>query len=1043
MDYNQYKLSQNEKFISFLRLLFLIFAFLYLNRFLSYPLGDLLFVGFIAFLPFPFILYKKDFLISSYFTTTLFIFDLLILLFPTVAKSVKNILPISICILFFLTSFLISNFKKSSILTLSVPFLFFLKLEKIIDIDYSILGILSAIILSSIIYGSFLGSGANKLMETLEEKEEELDTTKKLEAKIEELNGILSIQNFVTKIFDIFTYFFNNSEITIYTVENEICKAVKSTNERELNSEFELDFSQNIKKALEKGEIIYEKGKSLDENDVEFVYLPIIYSNKEINILAKILFPEKNLDIKEKKLLKKLFNFLTGYSKVVLRYENLEKLNRENEETLNELKKETFLYNFLGRFSRLASSKKEVDEIFHTLFELTREFFGITSLLSFRYDTNELCLTFDLSYPLDSGKDFENIKIKEGNKLWESFEKDKILIFGDILEIETTINKTLFNSKGIKSIITLPYNLNQENYKGVILLCFKNPYDFKKEELILLIEIRKLLEQFLKSIISPEKSYKIKSAIQFQSEIINEIEEKDFFDFFEEIKSKLENIYNFESIKLFLYKKGSFSTLEEEYYDEDISQELWEVFEKKSRKIKKVTDKYLNEKLFSIYSPIIGKNFYGVLYLKGYFKNFDKEILNLVDFTSKVISIKIDIDKKLKLTHKASESPENLNMFLSKIEEELKITKTTKYSIAMIDINNLSQINRTKGLQRGDELIKITENLINKYIPSKTGFIYNNSPGSYIAYFRNTGVLDGIKILRKILNEVETNFEEIKLNMGLSSFPRHGNSLKEIFFSAEDSLKEAKKRGKNNIFFPQKEFFLMGTEQKSVDFKEEIEKILGSKKTTGPHTVEELNEFISTLIKKRLNLDEIGIILHRLVLKVDYPENEGETYQFVPELSFLIGKKIGLSKTQLAVLKFASLFYDIGKFYVEGKILYAPRNLKQEEKKNIVEHVNVGVIEILMPHKIFNPVLKVIKFHHENWDGSGYPWQLKEDEIPIESRILFLVDSFKALITNRPYRKRSDIYEALKIINSLKKKHFDPKLVKILNEIYGYNEQVS
>jgi len=134
-------------------------------------------------------------------------------------------------------------------------------------------------------------------------------------------------------------------------------------------------------------------------------------------------------------------------------------------------------------------------------------------------------------------------------------------------------------------------------------------------------------------------------------------------------------------------------------------------------------------------------------------------------------------------------------------------------------------------------------------------------------------------------------------------------------------------------------------------------------------------------------------------------------------------------------LNITAKVYDIGKLAIPHEILYAPRQLNKEETFEVQQHVNIGVQEILRFHKIFRPILSLVKFHHERWDGSGYPWELKQEEIPLESRMLGIVDTFKAMITERPYRQRLHLQDAVREIVQLKGSLFDPNLVSIFVQI--------
>jgi hypothetical protein len=220
-----------------------------------------------------------------------------------------------------------------------------------------------------------------------------------------------------------------------------------------------------------------------------------------------------------------------------------------------------------------------------------------------------------------------------------------------------------------------------------------------------------------------------------------------------------------------------------------------------------------------------------------------------------------------------------------------------------------------------------------------------------------------------------------------------------------------------------------------LDPRELLADILGSTGMTGPHTIASLNAEISRFIEQGLDEVQIADLLYRLLSHVDYPDQKISTFHLVPDLVNRIGEGLGLPESKMHYLRISAKIYDIGKFAIPGDILYAPRELNEEERFEIQQHVNIGVQEILKNFKVFFPTLSIIKFHHERWNGTGYPWQLKEEEIPVESRILGLVDSFRALISDRPYRPRLPLKSAVDAVMLGKGELFDPEIVDLYLQI--------
>lgn len=141
-----------------------------------------------------------------------------------------------------------------------------------------------------------------------------------------------------------------------------------------------------------------------------------------------------------------------------------------------------------------------------------------------------------------------------------------------------------------------------------------------------------------------------------------------------------------------------------------------------------------------------------------------------------------------------------------------------------------------------------------------------------------------------------------------------------------------------------------------------------------------------------------------------------------------IGDAMGLGIKQIEKLKVCSLLHDIGKIAIPKNILDKPGSLTYEEIMQIKRHPLIGA-EILGGFKQLQDVILGIKYHHECWDGSHSLLGLKGNDIPLLARILAVADTFDAMTSDRPYRKRKTKEEALREITHLSGKQFDPSIV--------------
>jgi len=164
-------------------------------------------------------------------------------------------------------------------------------------------------------------------------------------------------------------------------------------------------------------------------------------------------------------------------------------------------------------------------------------------------------------------------------------------------------------------------------------------------------------------------------------------------------------------------------------------------------------------------------------------------------------------------------------------------------------------------------------------------------------------------------------------------------------------------------------------------------------------------------------------------------ETTGEHLQRVRVYAMELAKELGLSADETEALQAASVLHDIGKLAVPEHIISKPGKLTPEEFEKMKIHPVVGA-EILEQVDFPYPVVPIVRAHHEKWDGSGYPFGLVGEEIPIGARILSAVDCLDALASDRQYRKALPLDEAMAKVAADSGKSFDPKVVSILQRRY-------
>ncbi len=148
----------------------------------------------------------------------------------------------------------------------------------------------------------------------------------------------------------------------------------------------------------------------------------------------------------------------------------------------------------------------------------------------------------------------------------------------------------------------------------------------------------------------------------------------------------------------------------------------------------------------------------------------------------------------------------------------------------------------------------------------------------------------------------------------------------------------------------------------------------------------------------------------------------------VSALSQHLGRELGLSDAEVKELGITGLFHDIGKIAIEESVLNKPGRLTDDEWKEIMRHPEVGY-RLLDAVQDMKDIAYYVLFHHERWDGLGYPKGVQGEEIPLQSRIVAIADAYDAMISERPYKKHVSEEEAIEELRKNAGKQFDPNIV--------------
>ena len=349
-----------------------------------------------------------------------------------------------------------------------------------------------------------------------------------------------------------------------------------------------------------------------------------------------------------------------------------------------------------------------------------------------------------------------------------------------------------------------------------------------------------------------------------------------------------------------------------------------------------------------------------------------------------------------------------------------------KFTVIGLDLDHLKQINDIYGHNYGDIAIKaIAEILKNNArsidIAARMGGEEFNIilPGVDTA-----GGLVAAERIRKAIEGVELEkIGHITASLGVSTYLEHSDDLDELLELADQAMYESKRNGRNRVTVAKPAHETSWQEIAINTFADILTKHrIPIDETTSRLLTQKLNEM-------NFNNEKLYQVADALVFTYNPDHKEGGVKQKV-EFAALLGKRFDLSKEQIDKLKIAVLLYDIGNTMLPKELLSKREPLNEQDKDSIKKHPVIAAREILEPISNINDIIPIIEKHHENWNGTGYPNNIAGNDIPIESQIILIIDSYFALLEKRPYRNAKSKEDAIKIIMSDINHKWNDKLAK-------------
>ncbi len=319
-------------------------------------------------------------------------------------------------------------------------------------------------------------------------------------------------------------------------------------------------------------------------------------------------------------------------------------------------------------------------------------------------------------------------------------------------------------------------------------------------------------------------------------------------------------------------------------------------------------------------------------------------------------------------------------------ENELKrLEGGREYPVMIIsaDLDGLKLINNTLGQKEGDRVLKICAELLGSLL-RKGDILARVGGDEFVALIPRAIDIEGDRLVSAVRDKVEDYNQHNNNN-----FPINISLGYAVSYDQTQSLEETLKHANNNML---------------------LDKQNRSESTC--------NQVVNALLAALSERDYIA-------------NGHADRLQ---ELCLKVGKRVGLDKQRLTALSLFAQVHDLGKVGIPDSILFKNGSLTDEEWKIMRQHPEKGY-RIAQASPDLAHIADLILRHHEKWNGKGYPLGLKEEEIPLECRILSIVDAYDAMTNDRPYRKAKTREEAVAELKACAGAQFDPKLVKVFLEI--------
>lgn len=346
-------------------------------------------------------------------------------------------------------------------------------------------------------------------------------------------------------------------------------------------------------------------------------------------------------------------------------------------------------------------------------------------------------------------------------------------------------------------------------------------------------------------------------------------------------------------------------------------------------------------------------------------------------------------------------------------------------TVIMLDIDYFKSINDVYGHQFGDLVLKQFADQLKRMV-RRYDIVIRFGGEEFIVVSPGTARAGAIDLARRLLDGINIcNFGDkkhtvkLKLSLAVATYPED-RAIKgaDLINLSDQILNKAKEFGGNRVY-------------SSRDIKKQRPALPETGKESAE--VKLLNAKIEKLTKRANQslVEAIFAFAKTIELKDHYT---GAHVEMTVKYAQDIARRLGLSVLEIEQIGQAAMLHDLGKIGISENILLKKLKLTKKEFEEIKKHPQIAA-DIIRPVQFLHNLIPFIFYHHERWDGKGYPSGIKGEEIPLGARIIAIADVYQALTSNRPYRKAYSEKEAIKIIRNSSGTQFDPAIVDVLLQI--------